>query len=582
MSVISELASPSTHSVLSAPILGFDLSSFEKDQTPLANNLGGYFRNRSTSIQNLRVLEGIKFSEVQQESGFLSFEQLLKMVPLASNHQFFGFLELEGTATKFPVKVVFVQSAHNKQKIDILLGNEWPRLVFEVDTTLKVENSQFQIVTNGNSPLAGILFTRFFWFLTQSNGLKLITNEGIIILEGSIDPVHNSIRDKVLRLGRFFRKAFFIEKALNTTLKLPKSINLTHILALDTLFRLIINKVVFIEANTIQSTAQLPLLIDVSKFQGKKTENLAFESLGIWLFDQKLSNIRILTTVFSAQIENLKKLNKAIKTKKKSCPICLRSNLGLGMQHLRDTTDFKPILDQLFAELLAEEPEELAQLLLSPMMGKITGAEAMESAMFSLCEKIDCPVAIHKPRKQQADDVDLWLVPYSIKEVQDCGGKLQPSLCVRRDTGHLYSQPKSSNFETELSKLDLATKKSIERLEWILNRTWLKKNRSDYLGKWVAIQEGELVAVGDSFSAVKEESLQKGFKRCFITLVEPLQDPFAKNEAGLIPPKKVGYDKLIAKIKDWESEEGTEQQETLNYLKRELDRDRAEGEKLFS
>lgn len=582
MSVISEFASPSTHSVMSTPRWGFDLSSFEKDRIPLANNLGGYFRNRSTLIQNLEVSEGINFSQVQQKIGFLSFETLLKMTPLPSHHQIIGFLELEGTTTKFPVQVVFVQSAHNKQKIDILLGDKWPHLTFEVDTNLKTENSQFQAVINGNSPLAGILFTRFSWFLTQSKGLKLITKEGFVILEGSVDLIQKSVKDKILKLGRFYRKALFIEKALNTNLNLPQSIGLTHILALDTLFRCLINKVVFIEAQTIQSTAQLPLLIDISKFQGKKAENLAFESLGSWLFDQKLSNIRILTTVFSAQIENLKELNKAIKTKKKSCSICLRSNVGLGMQNLLDTTDFKPILDQLFTELLAEEPEELAQLLLSPIMGKITGAEAMESAMVSLYEKIDCPVAIHKPQKQQADDVDLWLVPYSIKEVQQCGGKFNLFIPIDRMTGKVYKSPKDPNLDQELNKLDLATKKSIERFEWILNRTWLKKNRSDYLGKWVAIQEGEFVAVGDSFSEVKEESLQKGFKRCFITLVEPLQDPFAKKEIGLIPAKSGSVDRLIAKLKEWESEDSTEQQETLKYLKIELDRDRSEGEKLFS
>lgn len=53
------------------------------------------------------------------------------------------------------------------------------------------------------------------------------------------------------------------------------------------------------------------------------------------------------------------------------------------------------------------------------------------------------------------------------------------------------------------------------------------------------------------------------------------------DQDGIIRPSKTNHDKLIAKLREWEAEDGDEQRETLAYLKRELDQYRDDDEKLW-
>lgn len=59
---------------------------------------------------------------------------------------------------------------------------------------------------------------------------------------------------------------------------------------------------------------------------------------------------------------------------------------------------------------------------------------------------------------------------------------------------------------------------------------WLKENRSDYVGQYVALHGNRLIASGKSFKEVATAAKEAGYKDAFITLVE---DPNAPPYVGV-------------------------------------------------
>jgi len=54
---------------------------------------------------------------------------------------------------------------------------------------------------------------------------------------------------------------------------------------------------------------------------------------------------------------------------------------------------------------------------------------------------------------------------------------------------------------------------------------WLAENRAAYAGKWVALERGRLVSVGDDAQEVYETALRQGLESPFVARVELLDTP---------------------------------------------------------
>jgi hypothetical protein len=56
---------------------------------------------------------------------------------------------------------------------------------------------------------------------------------------------------------------------------------------------------------------------------------------------------------------------------------------------------------------------------------------------------------------------------------------------------------------------------------------WLKRNRTEYKNKYVALVGGDMVAEGDTFADARSAAVGKGFPEAFITFVfAPEAEPF--------------------------------------------------------
>jgi len=56
---------------------------------------------------------------------------------------------------------------------------------------------------------------------------------------------------------------------------------------------------------------------------------------------------------------------------------------------------------------------------------------------------------------------------------------------------------------------------------------WLKENREKYAGKYVALEESELVGIGNTLREARQQAKEKGFHNPFLTFVYSENDiPF--------------------------------------------------------
>ncbi len=457
-------------------------------------------------------------SKIQFVESFFMFPQtidftLQSVTKLLQN----GWLIIPET----PIQIQIQKMSHRVTKkgfrLLIELENGWPNIELSGSRFSPSQirtQTQVRFLMKNSSPQSGVYATRLAWLLAQKKHFCLQNELHQTQIECQTPVSSVEWRNSIQILGRFYRKARFIEKSLNSTVSIPYPVTPEMLDELDRVFRGLLRKNIVVEVDTVSATFKTPMLIDVTAIPECGVSPLSFEAEGIWLFGQKLSDIHVLTFIPQGRILNFKEVA-ATQQNSGTLVAQLRSENGKAMIFFKDQIDRKIEFQRFYQELTVEEPEEIAQEVVEPMWGSVTRFEAMELALNSLQERYSGKISIMGV--EEIPENGVWKVQIGLPEFDFDEYAVGKFIFVDQMTGDIL--PKDTNVpEIHHSREE---KRFIASFRWACNRTWLKRNRDRYIGEWVSLSEGILVSHGKDLSEVLKTARAKGYQLPLVTYIEP-------------------------------------------------------------
>lgn len=151
------------------------------------------------------------------------------------------------------------------------------------------------------------------------------------------------------------------------------------------------------------------------------------------------------------------------------------------------------------------------------MRGRISSLKAIELALDSVHQRYAGKISVLMQAAQKVPGKSIWKVRIELPEVDFRGKAGWIFIFVDQRTGKIVSE-KTDSPENRLSQEE---QRFADAFRWACNRTWLKKNRDQYVGEWVSLSEGILVSHGKDLSEVLKTARVKGYRLPLVTYIEP-------------------------------------------------------------
>ncbi len=440
-----------------------------------------------------------------------------------------------------------VLSAGKRIVIENEPENSWPKFVIEFDVdsvTQRAHPASFLMWSSNNSVDGDILYTRSLIAINRDGQCSLNLNENRFDI--IISPLSAQEKEALLERAKLCRKLKFIEETFNHKFSLPPGdISATEIRIIDIIFQAITQGEFSTRARDLLLLQVPPGEVDLNKPPFSSPGSYSYQikdedgkiilfgrvlDLGAWSFWVK--------NAITADPEFIERLRKEWRQ-----PVDIKLLLLDHQIHHRFETyapktakeqrERKRNLENFIAKLSQHEPDELAKLVMQPLMKDVSPNEAAEIIMDWLIYQELPNYLFPKPlsTSEKADrlEVEIWLSDFEKKKGIELAGKA----IVDKKTGEIISHTSIDELrEKALALINSYEKKETERsheiAKWIEEQRWLKDHRKEYGGRWVALNGYSLISSSSNPREVFEEARKSGIKLPLIVRVEPLDElPFA-------------------------------------------------------
>ena len=430
-----------------------------------------------------------------------------------------GWFVIPGTSVQIRIQKISSRAINQEVQLLIELEDEWPTIELPGSTIPNIQMaslSQVRFSMKDSSTQAGVHFTRLAWLLAKANRFHLNTEHHQPLIECQAPDPPEEWRSSIQILGRFYRKARFIEKTLNSTISIPYPVTSEMLNDLDRVFRSLLRKVVIDEVDTVSVTCNTSVSIDLAAISHFKESPIHIETDGIWLFGQKLSAIQLHIFIPMGEILNREEVRVA---QQQSDRVTVKIHCQSGPVNIimKNEVDREDEFQKFYQDLIVEETQEIAQWIAEPMRGSISGVEAIELAFNSVHRRYAGKISVLMESVQKVPEKSVWKVRIELPKVDFKGQAGWIFIFVDQKTGEIVSE----NTDSPDNWLSQEEQRFASAFRWACDRTWLKRNRDRYIGEWVSLSEGILVSHGKDLSEVLKTARAKGYQLPLVTYIEP-------------------------------------------------------------
>lgn len=153
------------------------------------------------------------------------------------------------------------------------------------------------------------------------------------------------------------------------------------------------------------------------------------------------------------------------------------------------------------------------------MSRNVSGVEAMELALNSVRQRYPGKISVLEQATQKVPGKSVWKVRIELPEIDFRGVAGWIFIFVDQKTGEIVSE----NTNSPDNRLSQEEQRFASAFRWACNRTWLKRNRDQYIGEWVVLSEGILVSHGPDLGEVLKIARAQGQQLPQVCYLEPTE-----------------------------------------------------------